>query len=63
MICPGLSVFVPIGFHASTACVVLTVNSGFILAFSPYRMFNAGLCNDKENKKKGIPEVACLQDG
>ena len=52
---PGLSVLVPIGLHAVTALVALTVSSGFILAPPPYRMVNAGSCDyNKKKKKKNI---------
>ena len=43
---------VPIGLHAVTALVALTVSSGFILAPPPYRMVNAGSCDYKKKKKK-----------
>ena len=49
--CPGPSVLVPIGLHAITGLVALTVSSGFILAPPPYRMVNAGSCDYKKKKK------------
>ena len=52
VVCPSLSVLVPIGLHAITALVALTVSSGFILAPPPYRMVNAGSCDYKKKKKK-----------
>ena len=52
VVCPGFSVLVPIGLHAVTALVALTVSSGFILAPPPYRMVNAGSCDYKKKKKK-----------
>ena len=48
VVCPGFSVLVPIGLHAVTALVALTVSSGFILAPPPYRMVNAGSCDYKK---------------
>ena len=47
VVCRSLSVLVPIGLHAVTALVALTVSSGFILAPLPYRMVNAGSCDYK----------------
>ena len=55
---PGLSVLVPIGLHAATALVALTVSSGFILAPPPYRMVNAGSCDYKKKKKKNLSSVS-----
>ena len=52
VVCAGFSVLVPIGLHAVTALVALTVSSGFILAPSPYRMVNAGSCDYEKKKKK-----------
>ena len=52
VVCLSLSVLMPIGLHAVTALVVLTVSSGFILAPPPYRMVNAGSCDYKIKKKK-----------
>ena len=45
VVCPGLSLLVPIGLHAVTALMALTVSSGFILAPLPYRMVNAVSCD------------------
>ena len=52
VVCPSLSVLVPIGLHAITALVALTVCSGFILAPPPYQMVNTGSCDCKKKKKK-----------
>ena len=52
VVCPDLSVLVPIDLHAVTALVALTVSSGFILAPPPYQMVNAGSCDYKKKKKK-----------
>ena len=52
VVCPCLSVLVPIGLHAVTALVALTVSSGFILAPPPYQMVNAGSYDYKKKKKK-----------
>ena len=54
VVCPGLSVLVPIGLHAVTALVALTVSSGFILAPPPYQMVNARSCDYKKKKKNYI---------
>ena len=52
VVCPSLSVLVPIGLHAITALVALTVSSEFILAPPPYRIVNMGSCDYKKKKKK-----------
>ena len=52
VVCPGLLVLMPIGLHAVTALVALTVSSELILAPPAYRKVNVGLCEYKEKKKK-----------
>ena len=46
VVCPGLSVFVPIGLYAIYGCrlmrLPLSLSSGIIRAPPPYRMVNAG---------------------
>ena len=60
VVCPGLSVLVPIGLHAVTALVALTLSSGFILAPPLYQIVNAGSFNYKKKKKKiGTNEAQC----
>ena len=64
VVCLSLSVLVPIGLHAVTALVALTVNLGFIEAPPPYRMVNAESC-DYKNIKKMRPMIVytCYKSG